>query len=298
MAHEDRWYMTLSAHIVAWAARVLLYRSDNLTDWQYLHPLFVGDRARNGYNFECANFFPLGDKWVMIISVHDGGMRHLYALLRGALGKRALHPRKREAFTTPAYSYASLMHVDDQRASADLGSWLREGAQRRPAEGGRLERRAGHSARTQPGQREPARSARLCPNGRRCAGNISISRPGRWARRGRRSAGWRWISKPSSTPGRRPKLAGSSCRARPMDKLAVAITMSSTQTLRCGGNTTRRTPRSTARPQGMAHRAGCRARRCSCASCWMARCLKSSPTGARGSPAASIRERRGAVSAS
>ena len=43
---DGSWYMTVSAHIVGVGGAVLLYRSDNLTDWEYRHPLFVGDRAR------------------------------------------------------------------------------------------------------------------------------------------------------------------------------------------------------------------------------------------------------------
>lgn len=46
----------------------LLYRSADLTHWEYLHPLFVGDAAKTGHDFECPDFFPLGDRRVLLTS--------------------------------------------------------------------------------------------------------------------------------------------------------------------------------------------------------------------------------------
>ena len=122
--HEGSWYMTLSAHIVGVGGAVLLYRSANLTDWEYLHPLFVGDRARNGRNFECANFFPLGDKWVMIISVMlaDAPAYTLYFLGRWE-NQRFI--TEAEGVYDAGVSYASLMHVDESGRPL-IYSWLRE----------------------------------------------------------------------------------------------------------------------------------------------------------------------------
>ena len=121
---EGSWYMTLSAHIVGVGGAVLLYRSANLTDWEYLHPLFVGDRARNGRNFECANFFPLGDKWVMIISVMlaDAPAYTLYFLGRWE-NQRFI--TEAEGVYDAGVSYASLMHVDESGRPL-IYSWLRE----------------------------------------------------------------------------------------------------------------------------------------------------------------------------
>ena len=122
--HEGAWYMTISAHIVGVGGAVLLYRSDNLTDWEYLHPLFVGDRARNGRNFECANFFPLGDKWVMIISVMlvNAPAYTLYWVGRWENERFIVES---EGVYDAGVSYASLMHVDESGRPL-IYSWLRE----------------------------------------------------------------------------------------------------------------------------------------------------------------------------
>ena len=118
------WYMTVSAHIVGVGGAVLLYRSEDLTNWEYLHPLFVGDRARNGRNFECANCFPLGDKWVLIISTMlvDAPASTLYFV--GRLEDERFIVET-EGVYDAGVSYASLMHVDESGRPL-IYSWLRE----------------------------------------------------------------------------------------------------------------------------------------------------------------------------
>ncbi|MCY4063950.1 MAG: glycoside hydrolase family 32 protein [Chloroflexi bacterium] len=122
---DDRWYMTVSGHIKGVGGAALLYRSEDLRDWQYLHPLFVGDRARHGYNFECVNFFPLGEKWVMIISsMFDGGGATVLALV-GRYENHRFTPESETVYDA-GYGYAPLTHVDDQGRRL-IWAWLREG---------------------------------------------------------------------------------------------------------------------------------------------------------------------------
>jgi beta-fructofuranosidase len=69
---EDKyWYMTLGGHIHNSRTGIaLLYRSTDLIQWEYLHPLFTGEKNKKltGKNWECPNFFPLKDKHILIIS--------------------------------------------------------------------------------------------------------------------------------------------------------------------------------------------------------------------------------------
>lgn len=69
---DDGWYMVLGSGIKGAGGVVLLYRSDNLTDWEYLHPLYTNNNRAYGTIWECPNFFKLGDKWILIISAHSG----------------------------------------------------------------------------------------------------------------------------------------------------------------------------------------------------------------------------------
>ncbi len=122
---DDGWYMILSGHINGLGGAALLYRSDELREWQYLHPLFVGDSARHGHNFECVNFFPLGEKWVLIISsMYDGGGATVLALV-GRYENQRFIPES-ETIYDAGYAYAPLTHVDDQGRRL-LWAWLREG---------------------------------------------------------------------------------------------------------------------------------------------------------------------------
>ncbi len=121
----EAWYMALSSHIVGLGGAVLLYRSADLVDWEYLNPLYVGDRARTGRNFECANFFQLGEKWVLIISVQWDQVPTNTIYMVGSLENQRFIP-EREGLYDAGYSYASLMHRDES-GRALIYSWLREG---------------------------------------------------------------------------------------------------------------------------------------------------------------------------
>ena len=46
----------------------LLYHSENLTDWQYQHPLLLGDVRETDFQFECPDFLSLGGQSVFLSS--------------------------------------------------------------------------------------------------------------------------------------------------------------------------------------------------------------------------------------
>ena len=73
---DEVWWLALGSGIVGRGGAVLLYRSLDLIDWTYLGPLFVGDDVPETM-WECPNFFRLGDRWVLIVSVLGGtGVRY------------------------------------------------------------------------------------------------------------------------------------------------------------------------------------------------------------------------------
>lgn len=65
---DDLWYMLLGSGIKDQGGSALLYRSTNLIEWEYLNPLCIDLTG----NWECPNFFPLGDKHILIVSPQDG----------------------------------------------------------------------------------------------------------------------------------------------------------------------------------------------------------------------------------
>lgn len=67
------WCMTIGSGITGAGGAVLLYRSPDLKQWEYLGILYQGDaQAREplwtGTMWECPSFFQLGEKWVLVIS--------------------------------------------------------------------------------------------------------------------------------------------------------------------------------------------------------------------------------------
>jgi beta-fructofuranosidase len=66
--------MVLGTGLTDIGGAVFLFRSIDLLEWEYMGILFVGNAQqtnplRTGTMWECPSFFPLGDKWVLILSV-------------------------------------------------------------------------------------------------------------------------------------------------------------------------------------------------------------------------------------
>ncbi len=69
--HDDgRWYMVLGAQDLDEQGKVLLYRSDDASSWQFVGEM-AGSRVGNlddfGYMWECPDLFPLGDRDFLIV---------------------------------------------------------------------------------------------------------------------------------------------------------------------------------------------------------------------------------------
>lgn len=64
----DGWYCVIGSGVTGEGGNILLYRSADLLSWEYLGELCKGVEAETGRMWECPNFFPLGDKHVLLIS--------------------------------------------------------------------------------------------------------------------------------------------------------------------------------------------------------------------------------------
>ncbi|MBZ0300082.1 MAG: GH32 C-terminal domain-containing protein, partial [Anaerolineae bacterium] len=80
---------------------------------------------QNGRTWECPNFFPLGDQWVLILSAHIGGKTGLVFYFVGRYEDHQFVPEV-EGTLDHAYLYAPLTTQDDQGRRL-LWGWLREG---------------------------------------------------------------------------------------------------------------------------------------------------------------------------
>jgi beta-fructofuranosidase len=121
----ETWYMALASRIVGVGGVVFLYRSPDLHSWEYLHPLLAGDAASTGDVWECPNFFPLDDKWVLLVS---GEWRDIPSTVFFFIGDYADHTFTPEVEGVLDYGYVyAPLTMRDSRGRRLLWSWLREG---------------------------------------------------------------------------------------------------------------------------------------------------------------------------
>jgi beta-fructofuranosidase len=118
----DGWRMVIGSELPrGQGGAALLYRSPDLVRWKYQHPLFVGEAERTGHDFECPDFFPLGDRHVLLTS---RGKTHWHVGRYD--GER--FTLERRGVTDGGAFYAAKTSVDD-RGRRILWGWVQE---RRP----------------------------------------------------------------------------------------------------------------------------------------------------------------------
>lgn len=120
----DTWYMLVGSSVQDVGGVVFLYRSADLLEWEYLHPLLASDDKNLGMIWECPNFFRLGEQWVLIISSHTGTRTDTVHYFVGEYRDHQFTPA---AVGVLDYGclYAPLSFVDDQGRRVLFG-WLRE----------------------------------------------------------------------------------------------------------------------------------------------------------------------------
>ncbi len=70
--HDGRWYMVVGASLDHEHGQALLYRSDDGVAWEHRGALWTSPSDRFGRMWECPNFFPIGEKWVLTVSLWLG----------------------------------------------------------------------------------------------------------------------------------------------------------------------------------------------------------------------------------
>ncbi len=121
----ETWYMLLASRIKDRGGSVFLYRSPDLMRWEFMHPLLTGSYAKDGCVWECPSFFPLGDKWVLIVA---GKGRRIPFTVFYFIGDYVDHQFTPESggILDHAYFYAPFT-MEDAQGRRLLWGWLREG---------------------------------------------------------------------------------------------------------------------------------------------------------------------------
>ena len=120
---KDVWYMLIGSGIKGKGGTSLLYRSKDLIDWEYLHPLCIGDSKDTGDMWECPDFFPLGNRYVLLVSA--GGQRR-NPCFTGEYVDHKFQPGTQEDLDIGGYFYAAKSMVDGKGRRILFG-WVLEG---------------------------------------------------------------------------------------------------------------------------------------------------------------------------
>jgi beta-fructofuranosidase len=127
----DFWYQIIGSGIAGIGGTVLLYRSQDLRRWDYLHPLLTGDKnvyepLWTGMMWECPQFFKLGDKHVLIISVHDDKRGHYTAYFTGQYHDQRFYPETLQKLDYGNMNFYAPQMCFDALGRALLWGWLPE----------------------------------------------------------------------------------------------------------------------------------------------------------------------------
>lgn len=118
----DGWYCVIGSGIEGGVGNALLYRSQDLIRWEYLHELCRAELADTGRMWECPNFFPLGDKHVLLISPIP--LRKVLYLV-GEYRDHRFVPERTGIVDEGGCYYAPQVMLDE-RGRRLMWGWLRE----------------------------------------------------------------------------------------------------------------------------------------------------------------------------
>ncbi len=126
----DEWRMIVGSGITGVGGAVLLYRSTDLRNWEYLHPMLVGDIGQHdpiwtGTMWECPQLIPLGDRHILLISVWHDRQTLYTAHFVGDLHDDGRFTPEHVEIVDPGSFYAPQTFQDDEGRRIMIG-WLRE----------------------------------------------------------------------------------------------------------------------------------------------------------------------------
>jgi beta-fructofuranosidase len=121
---DGAWKMVMGAGLENGEGGVLLYQSSDLIDWEYLGPLFTDRQLDSVQMWECPNFFPLGNRYVLLVSLFPDVLGVYYYV--GEYDGRIFQPQKEGYLSQSRFFYApQVRRLKDDRTI--LMGWLLEG---------------------------------------------------------------------------------------------------------------------------------------------------------------------------
>jgi beta-fructofuranosidase len=141
--HDDGWVMAVGCGLADGSGAVLQYRSPDLRRWGFdgvmcTHQPVPTEAPWAGAVWECPQLFRLGNDYVLVVSVWDGGEPQHVAVAIGDYDGHRFAAREWRRLTYGSCAYATSAFVD-RTGQPCIISWLREEPRDKPG----LSRRAG-----------------------------------------------------------------------------------------------------------------------------------------------------------
>ncbi len=126
--YEGSWYQVIGSGIRDNGGNCLLYKSDDLVTWEYMHPLVdpahIAHELPEITGWECPDFFRLGDTWVLVVSHWNHDPICVWAYT-GTFDGNQFVPVHGEPVDGGASFYAPQSFSDESGRRIQIG-WLRE----------------------------------------------------------------------------------------------------------------------------------------------------------------------------
>jgi beta-fructofuranosidase len=121
---DSTWFMLVGSGIRGRGGTALLYRSLNLIDWDYVHPILVGSNGEARQVWECPSLFKLEEKDVLLFCEYPE-FAHAYYFI-GTYTDYRFRPTIKDHTDYGKYYYAAQTLLDDQGRRLMWG-WIKEG---------------------------------------------------------------------------------------------------------------------------------------------------------------------------
>jgi beta-fructofuranosidase len=128
---DGRWQMIIGAGLRGKGGAILLYESQDLVNWEYLHPALIGDLTQTepfwmGRMWECPQLFRLGDRWILIISVNDSSNLLYTIYFVGSFQNGIFMAESKHKFDHGDESFYAPQTFIDGEGRRVLFGWIRE----------------------------------------------------------------------------------------------------------------------------------------------------------------------------
>jgi beta-fructofuranosidase len=127
----ERYLLSLGSGIKGQGGAVLLYESEDMRHWRYLHPLLQGDARQTepfptGMMWECPQLFEIEGEYFLFISAITAPGEQTTFYFQGSYHERQFIPRAQRYFDFSKHGfYAPLSFLDGQERRVIFG-WLME----------------------------------------------------------------------------------------------------------------------------------------------------------------------------